>query len=90
MFHAHIFQLSQTIWEMSSNNFDNLFQDLQNQQPPAVLLDTYWLYLYDSVPMKVITEDPCSDQNPEPSSLRGSTLGTTPVEHQDSDWVWIE
>ena len=27
---------------------------------------------------------------PEPSSLRGSTLGTSPVEHQDSDWVWIE
>ena len=24
---------------------------------------------------------------PEPSSLRGSTLGTSPVEHQDSDWV---
>ena len=27
---------------------------------------------------------------PEPSFLRGSTLGTSPVEHQDSDWVWIE
>ena len=27
---------------------------------------------------------------PEPSSLQGSTLGTSPVEHQDSDWVWIE
>ena len=24
---------------------------------------------------------------PEPSSLRGSTMGTSPVEHQDSDWV---
>ena len=24
---------------------------------------------------------------PEPSSLQGSTLGTSPVEHQDSDWV---
>ena len=23
---------------------------------------------------------------PEPSSLRGSTLGTSPVEHQDSNW----
>ena len=27
---------------------------------------------------------------PEPSFLRGSTLGTNPVEHQDSNWVWIE
>ena len=24
---------------------------------------------------------------PEPSSIRGSTLDTSPVEHQDSDWV---
>ena len=26
---------------------------------------------------------------PEHSSLRGSTLGTSPVEHQDSDWVGV-
>ena len=24
---------------------------------------------------------------PEPSSLQGSTLGTSPVEHQNGDWV---
>ena len=29
----------------------------------------------------------CIQGLPEPSSLRGSTLGTSPVEHQDSDWV---
>ena len=29
-----------------------------------------------------------SDENlPEPSSFRGSTLDTSPVEHQDNDWV---
>ena len=26
----------------------------------------------------------------EPSSLRTSTMNTSPVEHQDSDWVWIQ